>query len=130
VEETEEEISEMYDDFPSEFTAPVNIYAPGLYADVIESVPDEWTDDFSSNFKNGSSRESIRHSGMDQLQEFLSLESNDSFSSKDISDIATTPQQEPGLPASSPFRPGAVNRLGHSSAIDQLQKLVRGRSDV
>jgi len=148
VEESEDEISEMYDDFPTEFTTPVAPFTPGLYAnanlvDGLESnaIEEEEEDDIfgdevsSSSGSAKLSRNTIRHSGIDQLQAFLSLDS--SGMTEHIYDIPETdlstnnqPQSLPNYPAKPNIRGGAVSRLGHSSAIDQLQKIVRSRSDV
>lgn len=139
VEETEEEIAEMYDDFPSEYSGG----GSHTYESISPLPPHEGHDLGDSAH--------VRHSGMDELQLFLYSENNKS--NADTDSLLSSNCSEEGqysvpeghsrndnhhhydneddnifttkpLPPAPSIRAGAVSRLGHSSAIDQLKRMV------
>lgn len=101
VEEAEDEISELYDDFPSEYSGGSHTY------ETISPLPHHTdAEDKNANYP-------IRHSGIDELRSFLASE---------VSSSAEEPQYSEAY--HSHRVGGAVNRLGHSSAVNQLKTAV------
>jgi len=117
----ENEIAEMYDDFPSEFSSPVVQSSYAVSSILIDTVD-----------SNKSSFDSIRHSGISQLEEFLKQEetSNESSLYSNINVFGSKVKKSSSFNgnvnknSNSKIRAGAINRLGHSSAVDQLKKLL------
>ncbi len=147
-------MAEMYDDFPSEYSGGSHTY------ESISPLPNQHKDDGHESTADDAFR--VRHSGMNELQLFLTLENNKSLSKKTNSDgeyaipeaderfysndgvdaddddvfdtnkpLPTTPTTTL-LPHNNNIRVGAVSRLGHSSAIDQLKRMVNysNKSDL
>jgi hypothetical protein len=106
----------LYDDFPSS-----SEYSGGgshTY-ESISPLPPSHSDN----------KDVVRHSGIDQLQQFLNSEK---LSSGEYSTASEVDDNNDHLfPVPTPIRAGAVSRLGHSSAIDQLKRIVNyTKSDV
>lgn len=147
VQENEEEISELYDDFPAEFYTPTpssfSGYAPSEVSSTSNDSFTTATPLRSSGNKSHARIDAIRNSGMEQLEAFLSFGS----SSEDGSYESCVEQlSEDGKPpnscgvisitnhitTSNPVtvtgaginRTGAISRLGHSSAIGHIQKIL------
>lgn len=163
--EENEEMAELYDDFPAEFYTPTPSVFSG-YSSEISSTSTDSSVSSSSSSRQPSTPSSvqsskkhvridaIRNSGMEQLEAFLSFGSTtssgdcsfescvDSFSEDGTSTTNTvvsnaitvnnnnnnkTTQQGPTSSGIN-NRTGAISRLGHSSAIGHLQKILT--SDV
>ncbi|CAG7834630.1 unnamed protein product [Allacma fusca] len=110
VQETEEEIYEMYDEFPVDnFTVPLLQTAlPVTFEEALGSAGFE-------------RQNSVCHSGMDQLRDFL-VEETDSADHR-MKTCETTPDFN-----MKQWR-GAVNRLGHSSAVEHLKQIAACQPD-
>lgn len=114
VEETEEEIAEMYDDFPSEYSGG----GSHTYESISPIPPREQKELLAVPTNQGQSG-TVRHSGIDALQMYLNQENGEDYYAD-----ADCKEAESDLNVPRPIRAGAVSRLGHSSAIDQLKKVL------
>lgn len=170
MEENEDEMSELYDDFPAEFYTPTpssfSGYSPSEGATTSTDSSPILSSPAALPFKKHARLDAIRHTGMEQLEAFLGFRSNTASSDESSFESCIDSIPEDGGPSKLPGTPvplsmsnnnkdktpmqggshfhtsgsgphptsvssnrtGAISRLGHSSAIGHLQKILT--SDV